>query len=256
MNKLRIAQSFSRAAHTYDNAAHLQREIGDHLFTLIPILSEVNTVVDLGCGTGFFTQVLSDKFPRSQIIGLDIANGMLDFAQTQYHGSIQWVCADAEALPFSDNSVNLIFSSLAIQWCENLQRTLKEIKRVLQPGGIAVMSTLGSQTLAELKQSWEVVDVQPHVNQFLTCDEIKNAIQEMQFYTQHITSQHKVLKYSSPIELMRELKELGAHEVTQKQSSGLMGKKRFQSFLKAYQAFKKEIFFPATYEVIYITIQK
>lgn len=256
MNKLRIAQSFSRAAHTYDRAAHLQREIGNHLFTLIPVLSEVNTVVDLGCGTGFFTQALNDKFPRSQIIGLDIAKGMLDFAQAQCHDSIQWVCADAEALPFSDDSVNFIFSSLAIQWCDNLHQALTEIKRVLQPGGMAVLSTLGSQTLNELKQSWEVVDAQPHVNQFLTHNEIKNTVQEMQFSTQHITSQQTVLKYHSPMELMRELKELGAHEVTQKQSAGLMGKNRFQSFLKGYQSFKKETFFPATYEIIYITIQK
>lgn len=255
MNKLRIAQSFSRAADTYDQAAYLQREIGECLFAKIPP-NNVDTVVDLGCGTGFFTNALLERFPTAQVCGVDIAKGMLDFAKTQFAQSAHWVCADAESLPLRDDSIDLIFSNLAIQWCEHIDQLLSEIKRALKPGGAALLSTLGSSTLKELKQSWQLTDNRQHVNYFLSEENIKTQISNINFSDVGIVNQFKTLHYQSPVELMRELKELGAHELTQKRSAGLMGKKRFNDFLDHYKSVKNESGFPATYEVIYIMLRK
>lgn len=256
MNKLRIAQSFSRAANTYDNVAYFQREVGQHLFSLIRASSETSTIIDVGCGTGFFVKSLSVAFPYTQVCGVDLAKGMLDFAKTHNDEKIAWVCADAEFLPFRDNSADIIFSNLAMQWCEDVNQFLNEVKRVLKPGGIALLSTLGSTTLNELRQSWELVDNQPHVNQFLLVDELKKQIDKIHFSSSAIDQETKTLMYSSPIELMHELKELGAHEVSRRGASGLMGKKRFRLFLNEYQKIKIGELFPATYEVIYINLTK
>jgi malonyl-CoA O-methyltransferase len=256
INKSRIAQSFSRAANTYDSVAYFQREVGQHLFSLIPSSFKASTIIDVGCGTGFFVKSLSVAFPCTQVCGVDLAKGMLDFAKTHNDEKITWVCADAEHLPFRDNSVDIIFSNLAMQWCENANQFLSEVKRVLKPNGIAFLSTLGSTTLNELRRSWELVDNKPHVNQFLLMDELKKQIDKTHFSSSTIDQETKTLMYSSPIELMRELKELGAHEVNHKAASGLMGKKRFRLFLNEYQKIKIGELFPATYEVIYIYLTK
>jgi malonyl-CoA O-methyltransferase len=101
-----------------------------------------------------------------------------------------------------------------------------------------------------------LVDDQPHVNQFLLADELQSQINRIHFSSSTIDQETKTLMYSSPIELMRELKELGAHEVNHKAASGLMGKKRFRLFLNEYQKIKIGELFPATYEVIYINLTK
>jgi malonyl-CoA O-methyltransferase len=256
MNKIRISQSFSRAAETYDNVAYFQREVGQHLFSLISLSLNASTIIDVGCGTGFFVKPLVDAFPRARMYGVDIAKGMLDFAKLHNDEAINWVCADAEHLPFRNNSADIIFSNLSMQWCEHTDEFLMEVKRVLKPGGIALLSTLGSTTLNELRRAWELVDNQPHVNRFLDADELKKILDTLNFSSSMLTHETRKLMYSSPVELMRELKDLGAHEVNHRSTSGLMGKKRFRLFLNEYQKIKIGDLFPATYEVIYITLTK
>lgn len=256
MNKLKIAHSFSRAAGTYDKAAHLQREVGEHLLELLPPTQAMRSIIDLGCGTGFFTHKLAIQFPDAVVYGVDIAEGMLDFANNRYNNKIHWICADAENLPFGDNSADIIFSSLAMQWCENTYQFLSEVKRVLKPGGTALLSTFGNSTLQELRCSWQQVDYQAHVNHFLSVDELKNHIEQVYFSSSSVLHYVKTLMYSSPVELMRELKNLGAHEVADRNVSGLMGKSHFQLFLQAYQKMTNGNLFPATYEVIYIHLTK
>lgn len=256
MNKVKIAQSFSRAAETYDNVAYFQREVGQHLFSLIPVALEASAIIDVGCGTGFFAKSLVDAYPHAQVCGVDMASGMLDFAKSHNDETIRWVCADAEYLPFRDNSVDIIFSNLAMQWCENTNAFLIEVKRALKPNGVALLSTLGSATLNELRKAWELVDHQVHVNQFLAFDELKKCVEYSSFSSTMLTRETKMLMYSSPLELMRELKELGAQEVNHRSASGLMGKERFRLFLSEYQKIKVGDLFPATYEVIYINLTK
>jgi len=256
LNKKKVARSFSRAASTYDSVAQLQRDIGAQLFTHLPNALPVQSVVlDLGSGTGFFALQLTAKYPKSQIVGLDIAEGMLLYAAEQHDG-ISWVCSDAELLPLADNSVDLIFSSLAIQWCNNLPQLMAELERVLKPGGQLHITTLGPHTLHELKSAWQQVDDYVHVNRFQSQQALIAATNSSQLVLGDVQQENRTLYYDRLNELTRELKALGAHNINSGKPEGLTGRSRLLAFKNAYETFRTAQGLPATYDVIYLTAHK
>ncbi|MDO6562828.1 malonyl-ACP O-methyltransferase BioC [Amphritea sp. 1_MG-2023] len=249
--KSQIAESFSRAAVSYDSVAQLQRDIGHELLSQLTQTS-ADVVLDLGCGTGYFAPLLTEQLKPRQLICLDMAQGMLQYARQ--HRSIAntlWLCGDAEKLPLADNSVNLIFSSLAIQWCEDLAALFSEVARVLKPGGRFIFSTLGPQTLYELRESWSVVDSFQHVNRFIDLDCLQ-ASAERQLQPVSLRQANKVLLYDQLRELTAELKGIGAHNISAGRHSGLTGKARVIAFKQAYEQFRRpDGQLPASYQVFY-----
>ena len=135
-----VARAFSRAAPQYDALASAQRQIGETLWLALPL--NAKRVLDLGCGTGYWTQRLAALYPHASITGLDIAPGMLAHAQALYGEVITWQQGDAAALPFKNNHFDLIVSNLAIQWCSDVSAVMQELARVLTPGGEAHITTL------------------------------------------------------------------------------------------------------------------
>lgn len=149
----RVAHAFSRAAPRYDALATAQRQIGQRLWNALPPVARY--VLDIGCGTGFWTQRLAKRYPRAQITGLDLAPGMLEQAR-QHHGeSIYWQPGDAAALPFGKHAFDLVFSNLAVQWCHDIGAVMEELYRVLSPGGQAHITTLLPGTLEEIAFAWQ-----------------------------------------------------------------------------------------------------
>lgn len=256
LDKKKVAQSFSRAAPTYDSVAQLQRDIGAQLFAHLPNALPVRSVVlDVGSGTGFFTRQLAAKYPESQVVGLDIAEGMLHYAVSQ-QDEINWLCSDAELLPLADNSVDLIFSSLAIQWCNHLPQLMAELARVLKPGGQLHIATLGPRTLHELKSAWQQVDNYVHVNRFQSQKNILSAVNSASLVPAGVQQENRTLYYDRLNELTRELKALGAHNINTGKPEGLTGRARLLAFKNAYEIFRTAQGLPATYDVIYLTANK
>lgn len=256
LDKKKVAQSFSRAAATYDSVAQLQRDIGTQLFSGLPAaLSAQSTLLDIGSGTGFFTRQLAVQYRESNIIGLDIAEGMLHYSSVQQDG-INWLCADAELLPLSDNSVDIIFSSLAIQWCNNLPQLMAELTRVLKPSGQLHIATLGPDTLHELKSAWQQVDDYVHVNRFQSSQSLVAALQSAQLMLDKVNQEKRTLYYDRLNELTRELKALGAHNINSGKPEGLTGRARMLAFKTAYEIFRGSHGLPATYDVIYLKAYK
>lgn len=258
LDKKKVAQSFGRAALTYDAVAQLQRDVGKHLLQYAPVqLGADATVIDLGSGTGFFTRQLAARFEPANIIGLDIAEGMLHFSQQQTRTQqIKWLCADAESLPLADHSVDLIFSSLVIQWCSNLLQLLRELARVLKPGGQLVVATLGPNTLHELKSAWQQADNYVHVNQFQPQDSLRFAAVAANLAIDHFAVEQRVIYFDRLTELTRELKALGAHNINSGKPEGLTGRSRIAAFKSAYEQYREERGLPATYEVFYLSVHK
>ncbi|KKO05729.1 hypothetical protein LCGC14_0073690 [marine sediment metagenome] len=149
----RVAHAFSRAAPRYDALATAQRQIGEGLWITLP--ASATRIVDIGCGTGYWTQRLAERYPAAQLVGLDIAPGMLEQARQRYGEGIHWQQGDATALPFSERSVDLVFSNLAVQWCRDIGAVMKALYRVLEPGGHAHITTLLPGTLAEVAFAWQ-----------------------------------------------------------------------------------------------------
>src|SRR5690606_38709142 len=105
-DKRLVADSFSRAASTYDQAAAFQRTVGTNLLACLPAGFAPSGIVDLGCGTGHFTRALSTLY-RQPVLGLDLAEGMLRHARRHSPGQGGWVVADAELLPLRSESRDL-----------------------------------------------------------------------------------------------------------------------------------------------------
>jgi malonyl-CoA O-methyltransferase len=166
----RVGASFDRAARDYDAAAFLQREVGQRLLERLDLTTiDPQWIVDIGCGTGRPTRALVKHYPGAQVLGVDLASGMLRMAakkQPWFGKGARFVCAEAASLPFADASCDLIYASLLLQWCEDLDTTLLEWRRLLKPHGLLLFSTLGPDTLKELRASWSAVDEFNHVNRF------------------------------------------------------------------------------------------
>lgn len=252
VDKFSMADSFSRAAREYDDWAVLQRRISNALFTrLSGDIREIDWLLDLGSGTGYCLDRL--KTLGSHVLALDIALPMLYTSRQRCPVNTSYVCADAERLPLCSTSVDLVYSNLAIQWCEDLDSLFSEIARVLMPGGRLHFSSFGPATLKELRAAWAVVDGTAHVNSFLPGSEVRSALLRQGFSGIEFDSELIQVEYDSVMDLMRELKGIGAHNVARNRLRGLTGKQRFSRMLSAYQTGSERGTCLATYEVYYIS---
>lgn len=252
--KKSVAASFSRAANSYDGAAQLQRDVASQLLECSDF-STHQRVLDLGCGTGAISVQLAKS---REVIALDLAPGMVSFARTHHSApTLQWLCGDAENLPLANGSIDAVFSSLAMQWCENLGAVLIEIERVLRAGGTVSLSTLGPATLSELREAWSLVDGRAHVNQFAERALIEKALARTKLTIVSWREEMRVLRYQELRELTCELKDIGAHNVNHSRPDGLTSRARLQRFSEAYETQRDaEGLLPATYQVWYLQLVK
>lgn len=247
-----VAASFSKAASSYDAAASLQRDVGVALLSRLEApIRQVETVVDLGCGTGYFSSALHERYPKALHIGLDLAPGMVAYARENSSQRQHWAVADAESLPLASGSVDVIFSSLALQWCHRPDLLFAELGRVLRPGGRCVFATLGPETLKELRASWASVDERQHVNQFLPDRELAAVASARGQIELALETEFFVMRYERVKALLLELKALGAHNVNRNRASGLTGRAALRDMQQAYEQWRTDGLLPATYEVIF-----
>jgi malonyl-CoA O-methyltransferase len=254
LDKRQARRAFERAAATYDEAAALQREVGERMLERLDLVRlRPARVLDLGAGTGECSMALRKRYRKASVVSLDIALNML--RQTQNRGG--WlrkpacVCGDGECLPFADDSFELVFSNLMLQWCMDLEPVFTELRRVLAPGGLLMFTTFGPDTLRELRASWEVVDGYTHVNAFIDMHDIGDALIRTHWAEPVMDSEHITVTYPGVRPLMRDLKNLGAHNVTAGRPHGLTGRHRLQQVERAYEAFRADGVLPASYEVVY-----
>ncbi|MDX1656163.1 MAG: malonyl-ACP O-methyltransferase BioC [Candidatus Competibacteraceae bacterium] len=255
LDKALIRASFDRAAPHYDRVAVLQREVGRRLLERLELIRlEPQRILDAGCGTGTITAGLLRRYRKAQVVALDLALAMLPRAR--HHAP--WlhrpalVCGDAEALPLADGSCDMVFSNLTFQWCADLDRLFGEIRRVLRPGGLLMFSTLGPDTLTELRQSWAAADGYNHVNAFIDMHDVGDALLRAGLCDPVMDAERLTLTYHQVNDLMRDLKVLGAHNVSQGRPHGLTGRGRLRAMSRAYERFRdKDGKLPASYEVVY-----
>ncbi|TVP89102.1 MAG: malonyl-[acyl-carrier protein] O-methyltransferase BioC [Pseudomonadaceae bacterium] len=254
IDKRQVAASFSRAATTYDQVAAFQRQVGNDLLALLPDL-QPRTVVDLGSGTGFFTRALQARYAAS-VFGLDLAEGMVRLARQQLPAVQGWAVADAEQLPLRSASLELMFSSLAVQWCPRLDLVLAEARRVLRPGGYLAFTTLVDGSLHELRQAWQAVDGFVHVNRFMPQADLQQLLTGSGLHIRHCQVRPYVLHYQQLSELTRELKALGANNRNPGRPGGLTGRARLRALTQAYEDFRQlDGALPATYQVAQVILQ-
>lgn len=253
-----VRRAFDNAAQAYDEAAVLQREVADRLLERLDYMNIAPAhILDLGAGTGYCSRGLADKYPKAKIYAVDIAAAMMQYARQ----SIPWlrklkkrdqfIVSDANQLAFADNSMDVIFSNLTLQWCPQLERVFNEFRRILKPGGMLLFSTFGPDTLKELRQSWARVDGHVHVNQFIDLHHVGDAMLGAGLADPVMDMEMITLTYKNVKTIMKDLKQIGAHNVNAGRSKGLTGKGRFRKLEQEYESYRHNEILPVTYEVIY-----
>lgn len=255
LDKAAVKKSFNRGAPDYDRCAVLQAEVLKRLLERLEYIKvSPHWVVDLGCGTGQAIAALNKKYRKSRVVALDMADAMLQQARSQYglFDRKLLLNADMEALPFRSQSIDLIFSSLALQWSNDLEGAFKEMQRVGKPGGLVLFSTLGVRTLHELRESWMQIDSSPRVHQFMDMHDIGDAMMAAGLQQPVVDQEDITLEYEDFSDLIRDLKGIGATNADRNRSRGLMTPAKLNRLQQAYQqtAFNQGKY-RATYEVVY-----
>ena len=263
LDKRAIRAAFDRAAAGYEAAAVLQREIGERLLARLEYVRLApQRILDLGCGTGFALPALARRYRKATLLGLDIAPAMtraarercrppLPFGIGTRFSRCRFITADAEALPVASRSIDLVFSNLALQWCDP-QRAFAECRRVLRPGGLLLFASFGPDTLKELRAAWTAVDGDTHVHSFIDMHDLGDALLHTGLADPVMDMEPLTLTYTDVGAILRDLKGVGAHNAATGRPGALTGKSRFARFRAAYENFRRaDGRIPATYEVVY-----
>lgn len=258
MDKKTVRMHFDRAAASYDDAAILQQEVCTRMLERLEYMRiKPSIILDVGVGTGFSIPGLFALYPQAKLLALDLSQQMLQRTANR----LKWyqrpfrrlytICGDAEHLPLADQSVDMIFSSLTLQWCTDLENTFAEFRRVLRPGGMLLFSTFGPDTLRELRASWAHVDDHAHVSPFYDMHDLGDALVRARMAEPVMDVDRFTLTYPDVMALLGDLKKIGATNAMQTRYPGLTGKKRWQAFQDAYETYRNGDLLPATYEVVY-----
>jgi len=249
-----IERAFSRAASHYAEHAFLQREVESRLLERVHALKpQAECILDIGAGDGFGALALRRLYPKAQIIAADLSAQMCLAAKKKcsWWRPHRVVRASMDALPFADGGFDLVYSSLALQWSQDLPNTAHELRRVLAPGGRLLLTTLGPDTLKELRAAWAEVDQGAHVHVFIDMHDVGDALLRAGFKDPVMDVERITLQYTDARRLMRDLKGIGAHNAHAERRRSLTGKRQFTSMLSAYETHRRDGLLPASYEIVY-----
>ncbi len=258
-----IRRRFSRAAASYDAVADLQKLAERRLLDSLDYLDDPalerqppQRVLDLGCGTGSASRVMQKRWPKAQILSLDLALPMLERSRAASkiwnpfaHAPLP-VCADARRIPLAEGTVDVIFSNLCLQWVDALELVLNSFRRVLKPQGLLLFSTFGPETLWELREAFAQADQAPHVSAFVDVAGVGDALIDAGFFQPVVDRDEEVRFYPDLAALMREQRALGATNALLDRRATLTGRGRFDAARRAYEGQRTEAGLPATFEII------
>ena len=248
-----VRHSFDRAAATYDAAAILQSEVRQVLLERLDLTALTPRVIlDAGAGTGHASRALTRRYPAARVIALDFALGMLRAAAAQrtWFRPFARVCADAARLPLADGSVDLILSNFMLAWTDP-GLVFAECRRVLAPRGLLTFTSLGPDTLRELRASWAGVDSHSRVHPFLDMHEIGDALVHAGLAAPVLDVERYTVSYTDVRGLASDLKAVGARNAAADRLKGLTSPRKFAAMRAAYERYRHEGRLPATYEVVF-----
>ena len=261
-DKREVRRSFERAAATYDEGAVLQNEICRRLLERLDYIKLApDWIIDAGSGTGNAVPGLLARFPRASVVTIDLALAMARRARmrrARWRRLLGWrgvrlvaACGDIEQMPVASGAAGLVWSNLALQWVNRPQRAFAEIERVLAPGGLLMFSSFGPDTLKELRAAFQGADRHTHVGRFIDMHDVGDALIAQGFSDPVMDMEHVTLTYATVRDLMRDLKCIGARNLTRGRPMTLSGKSLMAKVARAYEAFRKDGKLPATFEVVY-----
>ncbi|HNC52175.1 MAG TPA: malonyl-ACP O-methyltransferase BioC [Accumulibacter sp.] len=256
-----VRRNFARAAATYDEAAAVQREIGKRMLERLDYVRiEPQRVLDLGCGTGASFAALHQRYPAASLIGVDLSEPMLRAGQVQ-RSRLRWLlpflrgnrpallAADAASLPLASQSIGLLWSNLMLHWLDDPLLAFREMHRLLAVDGLLMFSTLGPDTLKELRASFD--DGHAHTQRFTDMHDYGDMLLHCGFADPVMDAEVLTLTYARLDDLFADLRRSGSSCAMRCRRHGLTGRAAWSEARAAYDRLIRDGRLPATIEVVY-----
>jgi len=231
-----VQRRFDRAASSFDTADFVHSVTRDGLFArLEPVVIEAKTVVDLGSATGSGSRLLKKRFRGAHVVAIDLAHEMLVEARRKQTWFVRnsLVQATAEAMPFADHSVDVVFANLLLPWFDPPTPIFSEVARILRKDGLFVFATLGPDSLSELRQAWRTVDDGQHVNRFLDMHDLGDTAVHCGLRDPVLDVDHLTVTYDDHNALFQDLTAMGARNCLRGRKRSLFGNARFVAMTDA-----------------------
>ena len=234
-----VRAGFARRATAHGRNPFFYDEVRQRMFERLALIRlQPERIVDLGCGPGQGAAALMRHYPRAAVLAVDMALPMLGRVRRQrgWWRRQPWpVAAEATALPLADASVDMVFSSLMLPWCEP-ERVFRECARVLRPGGLLMFSSLGPDSLVELRQAWALLDDYTHINPFMDMHDVGDALVRAGLADPVMDVENLTLEYASLAGLWADLRVAGAGNLNRDRPPGLRGSGILQALARLWPA--------------------
>ena len=267
LDRALLRRRFARAAATTDGADVLAREVARRMDERLDyIRCEPRHVLDLGCGTGADLPRLAQRFAQATLLAADFAPPMLARAGERQRGAapapgllqrrlgrgpapLPHVVADARALPFARGSLGLVWSNLMLPAVDDPLPVLQEIHRTLEVGGLLMFSTLGPDSLRELRAALPA-DTGERVHRFIDMHDVGDALVKAGFADPVMDMEMLTLTYTELDGLLLDLRATGANNAASTRARGLAGRQAWARARANYETLRQDGRLPATFEII------
>lgn len=256
MNKS-VSLRFSQSASTYEQHSSLQKRIADYVSAKASLVENVDSLMEIGCGTGFLTLKLASNFTDKKLTALDISPEMLNVAQKKLQGkNIEWLCGDYLHFDLS-RKFNLIVSSSALHWMQPLTLAFSNLVSHLKDNGYVVFSIMLNGTFKELQKARNKIapDKSPAID--LPMEEnVINALLINGFEVTEHELDIVTIQYKDCEDFLKSIHEQGVTGSTN--VSSLLNRRELKNLVNYYNnTFKNKLGkIYATYEILYITARK
>lgn len=252
----------NRSASNNEQIGFFNEEIANRMFERLDyIKQQPRVILDLCCGLGAASATLATRFPHALVIQFDSALDLLrkrTSAKSLPKKLLTWfgkssvrVCGEAQALPIASKSVHLVWSNLfALSYAA--PTIIRELKRILKPGGLLMLSTFGPDTLKELRAAFSQVDALIHVQPQVDMHDLGDMLAHEGFATPVVDMEMITLTYPNVKTIANDLRAAGAANLEPGRRETITGKSRWAAVERAYEAMRQEGHLPVTVEIIYL----
>ncbi len=243
-DKTLVKRRFWRASSTYDTNAVIQKQIAHHLMGLWPTDgTPVNDILEIGCGTGTVSRLLRERFPDAQLTLWDLS--LSSKLITEFGASCALTACDAETAirELPDESTDAVVSASTVQWFNSLPAFLRQVHRILRPGGKALISTFGPETMREINSTLGKSSPYPAI------DTLRRMVPDG-LSVEHIAEDTLTLTFPSPIDALRHVRLTGVNALHTASPAAVT-----RALLRDYPTLPSSEA-PLTYQPIYIILTK
>ena len=228
LDQIQLRRAYDRVASAYDEADFFGAEIRDRLFERLDFISlQPKMLLDLGAGTGAAARQLQTRFTDTLIIGLDGSEAML--ANSDKPGTE--VCADSHRIPLADASIDIVISNLMLPACAVPEMVFSEVRRVLRNPGLFLFSTLGPDTLKEIRRAWSQIDDAPHVHTFADMHNVGDALVKAGFREPVMDTEILTVTYADINKLITDLRAVAGTNFAAQRRRGLTSPRHWARFI-------------------------